>query len=214
MSKLLRKFLNEKKKETIDRVISMYYDSTKTLNENVKEFSKKGIRIGGKTIGRNTIKKWCDENGIVSKVVGHFYTDEQIGKYFDVSKTIKENVAMFIRIGMPLSETRLRDYCKRNGILTFRGTRQFDYTKIASLYDESKSVYENREILKEKGIKVSVDKLAGYCKNNNINPWGALPIVEEENEIDSMFDYIKKKETNEVALQQSIFRMVRNKTSV
>lgn len=154
-------------------------------------------------------KKWisgCHENRprfitktkmykeVPQSIINHItkiLNQREISKYYDKTKTVKENLEVMKKNGVKVEKTTLYNYLDENGIdykrknkkLAKKESKKEDIEKFKRLYDPGKSDRENAKLMSASGLQISKDKVGRWKKEyipepkkeeNNIFKWSPI----------------------------------------
>ena len=97
----IRKILNSQR-------IGEVYDVSKSLIENLKDMKKDGSKIG-----KDTLYKWCKDNGIDTKPRDKW---QEVRQHYDTSISVYHNFKNMKEKGIKIGRQTLINYCNKNNI--------------------------------------------------------------------------------------------------
>lgn len=114
----------------------------------------------------------------------------EISKYYDKTKTVKENLEVMKKNGVKVEKTTLYNYLDENGIdykrknkkLAKKESKNEDIEKFKKLYDPGKSDRENAKLMSASGLSISKDKVGRWKKEY-------IPETEKSVEPDNTYDW-------------------------
>lgn len=101
---------------------------------------------------------------------------EEIERYYDPTKSVKDNIAIMSKNGFQVSKETLYRYCKEKGISTKSSKETVD-TDAKELVDPTLTTKENqKKLYVDYGINMSLDKI----ENLSEEPEASEPVAEEK----------------------------------
>lgn len=111
---------------------------------------------------------------------------EEIERYYDPTKSVKDNIAIMSKNGFQVSKETLYRYCKEKGISTKSSKETID-KDAKELLDNTMTSKENqKKLYVEYGINLSLEKIDGLSEEPEVQepevqePEVTEPVVEEK----------------------------------